>query len=261
MVDSTGQNLVLTKKQEGIIMKPEYNGSRMRKGLGMSCSQHRQNRGHDLTGGSRWMMLVVLCLVCCAFLVLPVAADNTSVNSTATLRISASISQGIGLDVEPVEDENVEVKEETYVDENGTARIKTVVSLGNTVVSPPEITSSRQKESDLKVTVSSNYNTTWQLNVASSNEGYMVAADNPLLRMKNPFYFMQERDDPRFNYVQPDTSLLLPDILEEHMLLIQGDSSVTNIPIEFSTRQEVTWDDMLQAERYWITLYFGVGPN
>jgi hypothetical protein len=199
-------------------------------------------------------------------LVLPVAAEDlpvddsshAGVNSTATLRISASIAQGIGLDVDPVEDEDVEIKEETYVDENGTTRIKTVVSLGDTVVKPPEISQSEQKESDLKVTVSSNYDTSWQLKVSSSNEGYMVSAEDPSVRMKNPFYFLQEKNDPRFTYVQPEVALLLN---RDNLLLIRGNSSVTNVPIDFGTRQEVTWDDMLQADRYFITLSFGVGAD
>ena len=188
--------------------------------------------------------------------------DNASgPHSTATLRISASISQGIGLDVEAVEDEDVEVREETYTDENGTTRIKTVVSLGDMAVDPPEVAVSTQKESDLNVVVSSNYDTSWQLQVSSSNDGYMVASEDQMLRMQNPFYFLQEQNNPLFHYVQPDAALRLPDLNDDPMLLLRGNRSITNIPIPFGTRQEVTWDDMLQAERYWITLYFGVGPN
>ena len=238
-------------------MKPEYNGSRMRTGVGMSCSQHRQSRGHDLTGGSRWIAPVVLCLVCCWFLVLPVAADDlpvddssdAGVNSTATLRISASIAEGIGLDVEPVEDEDEDVngQEVTYIDENGDVQIKTVVQ--KTETNPP-------KESDLQVTVSSNNITTnWELKVSSSNGGYMVATDNPKFSMKNPFFFLTGENDGLIKYESPGAALFL----DRAHQLIKGNHSISNMPISFGTRQEVTWDDMLLADRYWITLNFTVG--
>ena len=244
---------------EVLSMKPVYDICRMRGRGRVTSGQHLwiQTPGHLQSQKFRLVVLAALILICCSFLVLPVAAEDAGVNSSATLRISAKIAEGIGLDVEPVEDENVTIKEETYV-EDGVTKIKTVVSLGNTVVKPPEIASSTQKESDLKGTVSSNFDTSWQLKVKSSNDVYMVSNTDSSVRMKNPFYFLQEKSDPRFTYVQNDVALLLN---STEMLLIRGDSSVTDVPIDFGTRQEVTWDDMLQADRYVITLIFGVGAD
>ncbi|GEM_PF-1679852 len=242
-------------------MKPAEDNSKTKRVVQMSCGWRLLSGGLHPARAVRLAVLVVVLLCCWTVLVLPVAADNSGVNSTATLRISASIAQGIGLDVEPVDDENVEIREETYTDENGTTRIKTVVSLGNTAVEPPEIADSTQTESDLNVVVSSNYDTSWQLQVSSSNDGYMVASGDQTLQMQNPFYFLQDHDNPVFQYVQPETALRLPDLNDAPLLLLRGNQSITNIPIPFGTQQEVTWDDMLQAERYSITLYFGVGPD
>jgi len=244
------------EKEEGK-MKPACGVSRIEGGARDTFGRCQciQSRGCCINHNSSLILLAALFLICCSFLIVPVAAEDAGVNSSATLRISASIAEGIGLDVDPVEGENVTVQEETYV-EGGVTKIKTVVSLGDTVVEPPEITSSTQKESDLKVTVSSNFDTSWELKVSSTNDGFMVSKADPSVRMKNPFYFLQEKSDPRFTYVQNDLALLLN---STKMKLIQGNSSVTDVPLDFGTRQEVTWDDMLQANRYVITLSFDVG--